>query len=327
MKKITILFALLLIIKIVSAQKINDLVVINLKSGFPIKGTITEIEPNKFIKVKLMNDEVFKVLYSEIRDIKLDEKGNAKVKARVDQENQIAEQEKQKAEQIKIAEQKRQNDSLIAIEKEKQRLSLKEVKRKEHEVLINQMHFNNYLYVGGGISVLSINENGIENMVKAANNIELFPIQNAPTFKGINLNVEYLVNYSKRKNLSFMLDISQLKSSIDAPYTKFDFVNNSATLNIGHCFYQKLLKASIGSGISITQNDIITSIEGRPDILCGRINYITVPLYLQLRYSSISRITFSLKPNLNLHLINSNLIPSYSLNAGLSLCIKKKNKN
>jgi hypothetical protein len=189
------------------------------------------------------------------------------------------------------------------------------------------MHFNNYLYVGGGISVLSINENGIENMVKAANNIELFPIQNAPTFKGINLNVEYLVNYSKRKNLSFMLDISQLTSSIDAPYTKFDFVNNSATLNIGHCFYQKLLKASIGSGISITQNDIITSIEGRPDILCGRINYITVPLYLQLRYSSISRITFSLKPNLNLHLINSNLIPSYSLNAGLSLCIKKKNKN
>lgn len=320
MKKITILFVLLLSIKIVSAQKINDIVVINLKSGFPIKGTITEIEPSKFIKVKLMNDEVFKVLYSEIRDIKLDEKGNAKVKAKADQENQMAEQ-------IKIAEQKRQNDSLTAIEREKQKLSLKEVKRKEKEDLINQMHFNNYLYVGGGISVFSINENGIENMVKAANNIELFPIQNASLFKGINLNIEYLVNYSKRKNLSFMLDVSQLKSSIDAPYTKFDFVNNSATLNIGHCFYQKLLKASIGSGISITQNDFITSIEGRPDILCGRINYITVPLYLQLRYSSISRITFSLKPNLNLHLINSYLIPSYSLNAGLSLCIKKKNKN
>jgi len=221
----------------------------------------------------------------------------------------------------------RETDSIQNIEKIKVTENRKRGKKEEFSSQLNSHNSYNYFYLGGGFTSLNIKNEGIENIIQASKTLEAFSTKQVPFFTGYNLNMEYLINFYKGKNIGFMLDINQVKSTIDAPYAKLDFINNSATIYLGYYFYQKFIKASFGSGISLTQNEIITSIEGRPDILCGKMNYFTVPFYMQFRYSSRYNVSFSLRPNLNLNLINSNLIPSYSLNAGISFYIFNKNKN
>jgi hypothetical protein len=305
MKKAVFIFTLLLMYKLGVGQEVNDLVIINLKSGFPVKGKISEIIPNEYLKIKLMNDEVLKVLYSEVNNILIDQK-----------ENKIKKNEKIKVEKIKAAEQQRKNDSLIKVQN-----------RIKYETLVNEFQLYNYIYLNAGISSLSADKKVVENIVLGSNTIEQFPINNSSQFNGFNVGIEYLFNFNKRKNLSLIVDFSQVKSSILVPYANLDFINSAATLNLGHCFYQKSVKASFGTGISIIQNQIITSIEGRQNILCGTINYFSVPFFFQIRYPSNRKFSVWFKPNLNINLINSNIIPTYSLNAGMSLLKLRKNKN
>lgn len=316
MKKLFFIFSLLVISKLVIGQKINDLVIINLKSGFPVKGTVTEIIPNDYIKIKLTNEEVLKVLYSEVKSIKIDENERIRLQDRIEKQDKIKKNEKIIAQKIKVAEQQRIKDSLNKVQK-----------MIKNESLLKEPNLYNYLYLSAGISSLSADKKVIENLVKGTNSIEQFPINNPSQFNGFNLNLEYLINFRKSKNISIAIDFNQVKSSLLTPYAKLDFIKRGVTLNLGHCFYQKTIKATFGSGISIIQNQIITSIDERQNILCGQLNYVSMPIFFEFRYPSTRAFSLWLRPNVNINLISSNIIPTYSINTGMSLLFIKKNKN
>lgn len=287
------------------AQNVNDFVNVYLQNGYTIKGVLIENIQNSHIKIQLKNSEIVEFRVSEIKKIEINIKENNKLKEQKNLEAELKKQveeikKQQEKDSIQEAELKRQKK--IQLEKQKKdkeiAASVRVAKAQIWEIDLGNITRKNYSSIGAGGCFQFLSDKTFSSILKSYSYIT--PLNNPIVFNGYEVFVDFNKNTSKSKNFVLALNYSHLGSSADYDNTfKMNFEFHGFTLNIGHYYYlNKSFQLAVGSGLSYTQNTASTNVEERGNVLCGRTNFYSIPIFVTLRYAPLlskSPISFYVK--------------------------------
>jgi hypothetical protein len=139
--------------------------------------------------------------------------------------------------------------------------------------------------------------------------------------------VEYVKNISSKKNIFINLNFKNYTNTITSNELDLNFIFNSYSLNIGHTFYQnRFFQSGVGSGLTYTQSSVVTDIDNRTNVICGKTDFYSLPVFLNLRSAFLlSKIPafIYVKPAFNINFLSTNSTSNYSITAGLGIFLKK----
>lgn len=331
MKKIIFLSIAIFMFLLGKSQEVNDFVNVLLKNGYTMKGILVEKtpnlnNPNSYIKLKLKNEEIIEVKYNQITKIELNAEESKKLKQQQEeealkklQEEKLKKENEERDKNIRIQNEERVKQNLI---NETQRKKNIEKRSSELESITS----NDYFFIGNGVGQ-SIWEESFTNL---SNSYKfLVPIDHGSniSFTSYDIFVEYVKNISSKKNIFINLNFKNYTNTITSNELDLNFIFNSFALNIGHTLYQnRFFQFGIGSGLTYTQSNVVTDIDNRTNVICGKTDFYSLPIFLNLRSAFLlSKIPafIYVKPAYNINFLSTNSTSNYCITAGLGIFLKK----
>jgi hypothetical protein len=214
-------------------------------------------------------------------------------------------------------------------ERDKQNVINETQRKKKIEKKISELEIitsNDYFFIGYGVGQSMWGE-GFDNL---SNSYKfLVPINHASniSFTSYDIFVEYVKNISSKKNIFINLNFKNYTNTITSNELDLNFIFNSYSLNIGHTFYQnRFFQSGVGSGLTYTQSSVVTDIDNRTNVICGKTDFYSLPVFLNLRSAFLlSKIPafIYVKPAFNINFLSTNSTSNYSITAGLGIFLKK----
>jgi hypothetical protein len=214
-------------------------------------------------------------------------------------------------------------------ERDKQNVINETQRKKKIEKKISELEIitsNDYFFIGYGVGQSMWGE-GFDNL---SNSYKfLVPINHASniSFTSYDIFVEYVKNISSKKNIFINLNFKNYTNTITSNELDLNFIFNSYSLNIGHTFYQnRFFQSGVGSGLTYTQSSVVTDIDNRTNVICGKTDFYSLPVFLNLRSALLlSKIPafIYVKPAFNINFLSTNSTSNYSITAGLGIFLKK----
>jgi hypothetical protein len=320
MKKIIFLFITTFMFLTVKSQEVNDFVNVFLKNGYTMKGILVEKitnlnNPNSFIKLKLKNEEIIEVNYNQISKIELNEEESKKLKQL--QEEKVL----KKLQEEKLKKENEERDKQIILNENQRK---ENIEKRSSE--LKNITSNDYFFIGYGLGQ-SMWGKGFENLANSYKLIVPIEHSNNVTFKSYDIFVEYVRNFSDKKNIFINLNFKNYTTTFLSNELNLNFISNSYALNFGYNFYQnRFFQSGVGSGLIYTQSNVATDIDNRTNVLCGKTDFYSIPIFLNLRSAFLlSKIPafIYIKPAFNINLLSTNSTNNYCITAGLGIFLKK----
>jgi hypothetical protein len=313
------------------SQEVNDFVNVFLKNGYTMKGILVEKNPNlnnpnSYIKLKLKNEEIIEVKYNQITKIEL----NADESKKLKQQQEAEALKKFQEEKLKKENEEREKNIRIQNEERDKQNILNEAQRKKNiekrSSELENITSNDYFFIGYGVGQ-SIWGEGFDNLSNSYKFIVPLENSNNISFTSYDIFLEYVKNISSKKNIFINLNFKNYTNTITSNELNLNFIFNSYALNIGHTFYQnRFFQSGVGSGLTYTQSNVVTDVDNRTNVLCGKTDFYSLPIFLNLRSAFLlSKIPafIYLKPAFNINFLSTNSTSNYCITAGLGIFLKK----
>jgi hypothetical protein len=302
------------------SQEVNDFVNVFLKNGYTMKGILVEKNPNLnnpdfYIKLKLKNEEIIELKYNQIAKIELNAEESKKLKQQQKEETLKKSQE----EKLKKKNEERDKQNLINENQTK-----KNIEKRSSE--LENITSKDYFFIGYGVGQ-SLWGEGFDNLSNSYKLIVPLENSNNISFTSYDIFLEYVKNISSKKNIFINLNFKNYTNTITSNDLDLNLLFNSYAINIGYTFYQnRFFQSGIGSGLIYTQSNVVTDIDNRTNVLCGKTDFYSLPIFLNLRSAFLlSKIPafIYVKPALNTNFLSTSNTNNYCITAGLGIFLKK----
>jgi hypothetical protein len=317
MKKINLKIIFTLVILIFSfkgySQKNKNkeypMPLISLKSGSLVSYVkILKLDSNS-VKILTLNLDTTSYYFNEIKNIDAVKTGYSNyIVLKKLQEEKLKKENEERDKQIILNENQRKENT------EKRSSELKNITS------------NDYFFIGYG-SGQSMWGKDFENLANSYKLIVPIEHSNNVTFKSYDIFVEYVRNFSDKKNIFINLNFKNYTTTFLSNELNLNFISNSYALNFGYNFYQnRFFQSGVGSGLIYTQSNVATDIDNRTNVLCGKTDFYSIPIFLNLRSAFLlSKIPafIYIKPAFNINLLSTNSTNNYCITAGLGIFLKK----
>ncbi len=333
MKRLLIALFALFFVFMAKAQQVNNAVKVHLKNGYTINGIVIDIKPNNYIKVKLKNDNIVEFKYAEIVSVEVDKVESQKNDNAIQQEkNKKAHEELKQKEKLELEQSLKKKDDEYQANKVKykedlanRKKQLEEEKKRKNDLRANELKeitANDLLFFSGNYGKSFFGASALNNLLDSYKYMSVTRPAANGTYSNYGLSFEYQKNINSRKNFLFSFNYNMGNSVVVNDGIDLNFKNNVFSFTIGNCFYQnRKINASIGTGYSFIMSNVITNLDGRNNVLCDKLNYSNVPVFLNFKILHKNTFAF-VRPAIQINLL-SQATTNFSISAGLGYLIKK----